>query len=71
MIRAAIIVNAKHIGAIALSGASFGEGTGRIWLDSIQCTGTERALIDCTANSGGNSFCMHAQDAGVQCLPGR
>ena len=48
----------------------FGEGTGRIWLDSVQCTGSERAVINCTASSSGNISCTHEQDAGVRCLSG-
>ena len=55
---------------MALTEASFGEGTGRIWLDNVQCTGNERTLINCTASSNGVNSCTHAQDAGVRCLPG-
>ena len=58
-------------GAEGLSLAGFGEGTGRIWLDNVQCTGTERTLVNCTASSSGvNSSCTHAQDAGVRCQTG-
>ena len=54
----------------ALSQATFGEGTGRIWLDNVQCTGSERGLMNCTASSNGVNSCMHTQDAGVRCLTG-
>ncbi len=47
--------------------ATFGEGTGRIWLDNVQCTGTERELTNCAASSSGVNSCTHAQDAGVRC----
>ena len=47
----------------------FGEGTGRIWLSDVACTGTEKALIDCTSSRGANS-CTHAQDSGVWCSHG-
>ena len=50
--------------------ASFGEGTGRIWLDNVQCTGNERRLRNCTASSSGINSCTHVQDAGVRCSPG-
>ena len=53
-----------------LTQASFSEGTGRVWLGNVQCTGNERALIDCTANSSGVNSCTHAQDVGVRCQPG-
>ena len=49
------------------AGATFGEGTGRIWLDSVQCRGGEEELINCTASSNGVNSCTHAQDAGVRC----
>ncbi len=50
--------------------AQFGEGIGRIWLDSVQCVGSETDLTDCRANSIGIHSCTHAQDAGVRCPPG-
>ena len=58
------------IGSEALSGASFGEGSGRIWLDNVQCTGSERELTDCLANASGINSCAHTQDAGVRCPQG-
>ena len=64
------ILNGIFVGAVALYQASFGEGTGRIWLDNVQCTGSERALINCTAESNGVNSCTHAQDAGVRCQSG-
>ena len=56
--------------AEALGQAYFGEGTGMIWLNNVQCTGSERALINCTASISGINSCTHAQDAGVRCPPG-
>lgn len=47
------------------------EGGGRIWLHNVQCTGRERALIDCTSISSGVNSCTHAQDAGVRCQYGK
>ena len=58
------------LGAEVVSGAVFGEGTGRVWLDNVECTGSERTLMDCTASSNGDNNCTHAQDAGVRCQPG-
>ena len=55
------------IGAVSFNGGGFGEGTGRIWLDNVECTGSERTLMDCTASSSGINSCTHAQDAGVRC----
>ncbi len=50
--------------------ATFGEGTGRIWLDNVQCTGNEKALMNCAVNSSGINSCSHAQDVGVICSAG-
>ena len=58
------------IDAESLTGAAFGEGTGRIWLDNVQCTGSERVLLECITNSSGVNSCTHAQDVGVRCLSG-
>ena len=58
------------LGVATLTQASFGQGTGRIWLDNVQCTGSQRALMDCAASSSGNNSCTHAQDAGATCPTG-
>ena len=58
------------LGVVALRAASFGEGTGRIWLDNVKCTGNERQLRNCTNTSFGVNSCSHAQDAGVRCRIG-
>jgi len=55
------------------SNAHFGQGTGPILLDDLLCTGRETRLIDCPSGGVGNfDNCNgHADDAGVQCQPGR
>ena len=45
----------------------FPDGTGQIWLDDVQCAGTESRLIDCPANALGTHNCVHSADAGVRC----
>jgi deleted-in-malignant-brain-tumors protein 1 len=58
------------VGAVALT-TGFTNGAGQIWLDNVQCTGTEENLLSCTHNTLGNHNCVHAEDAGVRCQPGK
>ena len=54
-------------GARAYTNAHFGEGTGNILLDDVQCTGSESALSECPHSGWGIAFCEHSEDAGVVC----
>ena len=47
--------------------ASFGEGSGIIWLDNVQCNGTESSLLECSHNGLFKHNCKHSEDAGVSC----
>ncbi|PIK36546.1 hypothetical protein BSL78_26621 [Apostichopus japonicus] len=47
--------------------AHFGEGTGPILLDNLQCNGDEDTIFDCGHSGIGNHDCSNAEDAGVTC----
>uniref|UniRef100_A0A803XXM2 Soluble scavenger receptor cysteine-rich domain-containing protein SSC5D n=1 Tax=Meleagris gallopavo TaxID=9103 RepID=A0A803XXM2_MELGA len=47
--------------------AHFGQGSGRVWLDNVNCTGTEAALSECQRKPWGSNDCTHREDAGVVC----
>ena len=47
--------------------AAFGQGTGPIILDDVQCAGVEENLADCEHNPFGVHDCSHREDAGVRC----
>ena len=55
-----------YIGAVSLT-SGFTNGVGQIWLDNVQCRGTEARLIDCPALPIGTHNCVHSEDAGVRC----
>ncbi|KAF1447399.1 Deleted in malignant brain tumors 1 protein, partial [Spheniscus mendiculus] len=50
--------------------AHFGQGTGHIWLDDMNCTGTEADLSACRTSRTrpwGERNCNHGEDAGDVC----
>ncbi|XP_043407942.1 scavenger receptor cysteine-rich type 1 protein M130 isoform X2 [Chelonia mydas] len=51
----------------ALVEAVFGEGTGPIWVEKVNCRGTESSLWDCCSKPWGESNCDHKEDAAVNC----
>ena len=38
-----------------------------IWLDNVQCIGTEDMLSSCPHNGWRDENCLHREDAGVRC----
>ncbi|GAA6231894.1 galectin-3-binding protein A-like [Lates japonicus] len=48
-------------------GKNYGEASGPIWLDDINCNGTENHLFTCGFKSWGVTDCTHKEDVGVIC----
>ena len=61
-----------HVEAIVAGhSASYGEGSGQIWLDDVNCVGTEETISNCSHGGWGSHNCSHKNDASVDCTAGR
>ncbi|XP_038648864.1 lysyl oxidase homolog 3B [Scyliorhinus canicula] len=47
--------------------AKYGKGAGRVWLDNLDCRGTEKNVSQCKSLGWGQTDCTHEEDAGVVC----
>ena len=54
-------------GAVPLSFAAFGPGSGTILMNKVKCTGTETSLEQCRFKGWDISECNHTEDAAVIC----
>ena len=70
---AQIVCNELYLGNAnaAPIGAFYGQGSGRIWLDNVECVGIERTIGNCSHRGWGIlCYCSHSKDAGVKCRSG-
>ena len=51
----------------AYQSAHYGQGTGQIWLDDVNCLGNELSLFSCRHKGVGSHNCGHSEDASVRC----
>ena len=64
------IVTFRYV-PIPMANAYYGVGPGPIFLDDVICNGTESNLADCRLKPWGTNNCVHGEDAGVFCMPGK
>ena len=56
-----------HSPARAYRLATYGQGTGPIWLSRLSCFGNESSLFECGQFDVGTKNCTHSDDASVYC----
>lgn len=69
MTNAAVVCRQLECGSAisAPHNATFGQGSGSIWLDDVKCLGSEESLTQCSHREVGTHDCNHGKDAGVVC----
>ena len=54
-------------GGVPHGNAAFGQGTGNVIMDNLDCQGHEDGVTQCSANEWGDHNCHHYEDASVVC----
>ena len=56
-----------YIGGSVKTSAYFGQGSGLILLDDVNCNGRESTIFTCSHRNFGEHDCRHYEDVGVMC----
>ena len=66
---AQVVCTELGYGAAAMHTAYYGQGSGQIWLNYVNCVGSEDSITNCTHGWRSND-CFHERDANVRCSLG-
>ena len=61
------VLGYENVGHV-VAGNRYGAGNGTIWLDDVQCNGTEMNLESCRHNGWGIHDCDRSEDVAVSCF---
>jgi len=64
----ALLYSVRYVGKFI--GQRYGEGSGHIWLDDVECSGIEKSYDECKHAGWGVQNCVHAEDVSISCSPG-
>ena len=67
---AQVVCSELSYGATAMQAAVYGQSSRRIWLDNVNCVGTEDTIASCSHNNWGYHDCLYEKDANVKCSSG-
>jgi len=70
---AQVVCNELNLGSViaARQNAFYGQGSGQIWLDDLNCVGNEWTIGNCSHGGWGSHNCIHNKDASAKCTVGR
>jgi len=56
----------SHYGHQVVSNV-YGAGAGAIFMDDVDCTGSETSLADCNHRGWGSHSCVYSDDVAIEC----